>query len=261
MMNWLSKTVWLVLVTVLAVAGCEQEQKQEQKVDLSASRPPYITQAIEATGGLETWIGAKQLEFDCVVAFYRQDGSFYLTEQHHEIVPWSNSIRISAQEPQGKFIWEFSADGMRVIEGTKKADFLPIGLGAEDFAQAILDITTTPVRLLEGQAEFIKGPSPVKVEGRWYYPIGRVGPDKPDSALIRPKLVFYQNRDSSLVDMLWFESIDKGTYFTVRGYNLHEVKKGGVVVPAKIEIFMTDIHGAVQHRLVKIDYHNLKSTK
>lgn len=261
MMNWLSKAVWLVLVTVLAVAGCEQERKQEQKVDLSASRPPYITQAIEATGGLEAWIGAKQLNFDCVVAFYRQDGSFYLTEQSHEIVPWSNSIRISAQEPQGKFIWEFSLEGMRVIEGTKKADFLPIGLGAEDFAQAILDTTTTPVRLLGGQADFIKGTSPVKVEGRWYYPIQRVELDKPASAPIRPKLVFYQNRESSFVDLLWFESIDKGTYFTVRGYNYHEVKKGGVVVPAKIEIFMTDIRGAIQHRLVKIDYHQLKATQ
>jgi len=261
MINWLSKTIWLVLVMVLAVAGCEQEQKQERKVDISASRPPYITQAIEATGGLEAWIGAKQLEFDCIVAFYRQDGSFYLTKQRHEIDPWSSLIRISAQEPQGKFIWECSADGMRVIEGTKKADFLPIGLSAEDFAQAILDITTTPGRLLEGQAEFIKGTSPVKVEGRWYYPIGRVGPDKPDSAPIRPKLVFYQNRDSSLVDMLWTESIGKGTYFTVRGYNYHEVKKGGVVVPAKIEIFMTDIRGAIQHRLVKIDYHQSRRAK
>ncbi len=261
MMNWISKTIWLTSVTLFAIAGCEQEQKQEQKVDVSAPKPPYISQAIEATGGLQPWTKTQRLELDCIVAFYQPDGSYYLTKQHHEIHPWSNLIRISAQEPQGKFIWEFSPDGMSVIEGTEQGDFLPIGLGAEDFAKAILDITTTPVRLLEGQAELIKGTSPVKIEGRWYYPIERVRPDKPDSAPIRHKLVFYQNRNSSLVDMLWFASIDRGTSLAVRGYNYQEVEKGGVFVPAKIEIFMTDVRGVMQHRLAKIDYHQLKATK
>ena len=260
MMNWIYRTIWLTSVTLLAIAGCEQEQKQEQKVDVSAPKPPYISQAIEATGGLQPWTKTQRLEFDCVVAFYQQDGSFYLTEQHHEIYPWSNLIRISAQEPQGKFIWEFSPDGMKVIEGTKQADFLPIGLGAEDYVKAILDITTAPVQLLKCKAGLMRGSSPVKVEGRWYYPIERVG-GKTGSELYWPKRVFYQNRDSSLVDMLWFTGIDRGTFLAVRGYYYREVEKGGVVVPAKIEILMTDVQGVIQHRLVKIDYHRLKAAK
>jgi len=261
MMNWIYRTIWLTSVTLFAIAGCEQEQKQEQKVDVSAPKPPYISRALEATGGLQPWTKTQRLEFDCVVAFYQPDGSYYLTKQHHEIHPWSNLIRISAQEPQGKFIWEFSPDGMSVIEGTGQGDFLPIGLGAEDFAKAILDITTTPVRLLEGQAELIKGTSPVKIEGRWYYPIERVRPDKPDSAPIRHKLVFYQNRNSYLVDMFWFAGIDRGTSLAVRGYYYHEIEKGSVSVPTKVEIFKTDAAGFFQQRLVKIDYHQFKSTK
>lgn len=267
MMNWISKTIWLTSVTLLAIAGCEQEQKQEQKVDVSAPKPPYISRAVEATGGLQLWTKTQRLEFDCVVAFYQPDGSFYLTEQHHEIYPWSNLIRISAQEPQGKFVWEFSPDGMTIIEGTRQGDFLPIGLGAEDFAKAILDITTTPVRLLESKAAFIRGPSPVKVEGRWYYPIERVRPDKPGEPY-RPKLVFYQNRDSSLVDMLRFASVDGGTFLAVRGYYYHEIEKGSVSVPIKVEIFKTDAAGFLQQRLVKIDtthinvwYSQLEPTK
>ncbi len=258
MINRFSKTIWLASVTVFVVAGCEQEQK----VDVPAYKPSYISRAVEVTGELQPWAKTQRLEFDCVVAFYKPDGSFYLTEQHHEIYPWSNLIRISAQEPQGKFVWEFSPDGMTVIEGTRQGDFLPIGLGAEDFAKAILDITTTPVRLLESKAGFTRGPNPVKVEGRWYYPIGPSGLDN------RTNIIFYQNRDSSLVDMLRFASVDGGTFLAVRGYYYHEIEKGSVSVPTKVEIFKTDAAGFFQQRLVKIDtthinvwYSQLEPTK
>jgi len=261
MTNWLSKTILLTSMIAFAVAGCEQEQKQELKVDTPGYTPPFISQIVEATGEVEAWTETQKLELDCVVAFYRPDGSFYLTEQHHEIYPWSKIIRISAQEPQGKFIWEFSPDGMKVIEGTQQADFLPIGLGVAEYAKAILDITTTPLRLLEDKTEFVRSPNPVKIEGRWYYPIGRVKPGEPDSEPVQLKLVFYQNRDSSLVDMLWSVGADRGTTFAVRCYNYYEVEKGGVVVPAKIEFFRTDARLVMQNRIVKIDYHRLKATK
>ena len=266
MINRFSKTILLVVVTFFIVAGCEQQQ-QQQKEELLPHIPAYITQAVEKAGGMDAWNRTINLESDCVVTFYQPDGSFNLTEQHHEISPWLNLIHISAQKPQGKFIWEFSQDGMMIIEGTKQEDFGAIGLGAKDFAKAILDITTAPVRLLEGKAEFIKSPRPVKIKGRWYYPIERVS-DKTGSEPYWPKRVFYQNRDSSLVDMLWFTGIDRGTFLAVRGYYYREVvrmdsqgEKGGVVVPAKIEIFLTDVQGVIQHRLVKIDYHRFKAAK
>lgn len=265
MINWISKTIWLVLVMVLAFTGCEQEQRREQQReqegDVSASKPTYISQAIEATGGLKAWTKAKKLELDCVVSFYELDGSFYLTKQHHEIYPGSNLIRVSAQEPEGKLVWEFSPGGMRIIEGTKRADFLPIGLGAEDFVKAILDITTVPMRLLESKDELIKDTTSVKIEGNWYYPIRQDRPDQTDSGSHQPKFVFYQNRGNSVVDMLLFLGVDRGTTLAVRGYNYQEVEKGGVVVPAKIEFFITDVSLVMKHRLLKIDYHRLKAAK
>jgi hypothetical protein len=269
MINWISKTMWMVLVMVLTVAGCELQQVQEltrehereQVVEVSTSQPPYISQAIEASGGLKVWTNTKKLEFDCVVSFYELDGSFYLTKQHHEIYPRSGLIRVSAQEPQGKLVWEYSPDGMRVIEGTKQPDFLPIGLGAEDFIKAIRDITTAPVRLVENKAELTKDTTSVKIEGRWYYPIRKDRPDQTDSGPYQPEFVFYQNRASSVVDMLLFLGVDGGTTLAARGYNYREVEKGGVVIPAKIELFITDISLVMQHRLVKIDYHQLRRAK
>jgi hypothetical protein len=258
MMNLISRTILFASMISLAVAGCEQEQQQQlqltPKVDVSVDKPPYMSMAIEAAGGPEAWAKAKKLELDCVVTFYLPDGSFYLTKQHHEIDPLSNLIRISAKEPQGNFTWKLSPDGLTVIEGTNQGDFLPTGLGAEDYAKAIIDITTTPLRLIERKTGLIRGAEPVKIEGQWYYPIGRPTSDKPDSETHRPNLVYYQNRDNSLVDMLLFGDTE-GACLAVRGYNYHEVEKGGILIPAKIEIFIVGAGGVMQKRLVKIDYH------
>ena len=261
MMNWIYRTIWLTSLIVLVVTGCEQKQQlqqQPQRVDVSVGKPAYISQAIEAAGGPQAWAKTKSLDLDCVVTFYKPDGSFYLTEQHHKINPLANIIRLSAQEPQGKFAWELSPAGLTVIEGTKQADFLPAGLGVEDFAKAIIDITTTPLRLIERKTGLIKSAEPVKIEGQWYYPIGHPISDKPDS---KERLVYYQNRDNFLIDMLLLIGADTGACLAVRGYNYQAVEKGGILVPAKIEIFLSDNAGIMQKRLVKIDYHRLKAVK
>lgn len=255
MINRYYKTIWLVVVAFVIFAGCVKQQQKQQKEDFSPYIPAYITTAVEKAGGLDAWTRTKRLEFDCVATFYQPDGSFYITQQHHEIYPWLNLIRISAKEPQSKFIWEFSSGVLSAIEGTKQENFLPAVLGAEDFAEALLNITTTPVQLFKGKDGFMRSPRPVKLQGRWYYPIDKVRPDKTSSELHWPIQVFYQNRDNSLVDMLWFKSVDGGTFLAVRGYDYHEVEKGGVVAPAKIEIFTTNERSIIRHRLVKIDYY------
>lgn len=250
MMNRIKKAICLFLLMVLIITGCEQQQKEmDVQTQVPSQKPAYITEAIETTGGLDAWNRTKKVEFDCIVTFYQPDGSFYLTKQHHEISPWLNSIRVSAQEPQGKFVWELSRNGFSIIEGTRQENFLPVGLGAEDFTKAILDITTTPIRLMDNKDGLTKGTSPVKVEGRWYYPIGHAESDN------QPDIIFYQNRDSALIDLIWFVSAKRGTSLAVRGYNYQEIRKSSVFFPVKIEIFMTDRQGVIQNRLATIDYH------
>jgi hypothetical protein len=82
------------------------------------------------------------------------------------------------------------------------------------------------------------------------------------------KAVFYQDRDSSLVDMLLFADMTGEKFLAVRGYDYTEVvrmdsqgEKEGVRVPVRIEIFRTDTRGNLQERLVKIDYHTLGRSK
>ncbi|MHC4337180.1 MAG: hypothetical protein ACYSTG_04420, partial [Planctomycetota bacterium] len=112
---------WLVLVVVFTLGGCEQRYRKdvsayEQVVDPNLLIDPNFVVPEYA------WMRTKKIALDCRVTLYRDDGSFYLTEQCHEIYPWSNSIRISAEEPQGRFVCDFSNGVFRVLQGGERVD-------------------------------------------------------------------------------------------------------------------------------------------
>jgi len=267
--RFLKETICLLFVVAFVVAGCER--KYESDVDVLAYGPDvnmivvtndYTPRAIGATGGYQAWIKTEKLQVDGVVTFYKADGSFYLTEHHCAIYPWSDSIRISALEPQGKLVWQLSQDSFSVIEAPHEIDVLPMAIAGRDFAEAILDIITAPVHLLDSKVVFTKEPKPVKMGGLWYYPIEWKSRDiEAYVELHWSKVIFYQNRDSSLVDMIWFAGVEQGKFLAVRGYDYRKVKENGILVPTRIEIFKTDVRGVLQEQLVKIDYYSLKSVE
>ncbi|MHC4173788.1 MAG: hypothetical protein ACYST5_12725 [Planctomycetota bacterium] len=285
MISPFSKTIWLVFVMAFIIGGCEQKYKEDVEVlalgpalETLDVVPDYAAGATEAAGGPDAWMKTKELQLDCVVTFYQADGSFYLTEQHYEVYPWSNSIRISGREPpvmaqpsrdrQGKFVCQFSKGLFSVLHGGDRIEGLPSAVESRCFAEVILNVITVPARFLDESVEFTKVPDPIKLQGQWYYPISRrMKPRRmAETTFLEafPDLsaaVFYQNRDNFLVDMLWFPQMDGGKSLTVRGYDYSEIEKGGVLVPARIEIFRTDARGDSQERLVKIDCHTLGRTK
>ena len=223
----------LTFVMVFVVTGCEQRQKEEAPAhitlidDPNFVAPDYMSRAIEATGGYIAWKNCEQIEFDAVVTFYQPGGSFYLTQQHYRISPWLDSIHIS---------------------GTPDAGQLP----QNNFPEAILNIVTAPVRFLDKSLLFTRDPNAIRMEGQWYYPIEQdrlISKDIPYWS----KVVFYQNRDNLLVDMIWLATADEKEFLAVRGYDYDELQKGGVMVPAKIEVFTSDSEVVCRQRLVKID--------
>jgi hypothetical protein len=270
MRNRMSKIICLVLVAVFVLAGCEQKQKED--VDVLARGPEVeaisvpsdeAARAIKATGGLNAWKKTTQLHLDCVVTFYKPDGSFYLTEQRYKVYPWSDSIQISADEPQGTFVWQWSEGKFDVLKGAGQIDALPKAVPSRCFAEVILNIITAPARFLDGSVEFSKQSNPVKMQGKWYYPIDRQ--DKDLTGRISDA-VFYQDRDSSLVDMIRLACLNPGAVLEkpiqyVRGYDYEVVEKGAPLVPTRIEIFETDARDRTQKRLVKIDCHTVKHTQ
>ncbi len=269
------KTICLVLVVAFILMGCQQDYEENvvetldsgPNIQMTSVAPDYVVKAIEAVGGWKAWARTRELQLDCVVTLYQPDGSFHLTEQHHVVYPWSNSIQISGREPQGRFVWQLSKGKFDVLQEGGQSDAMPVVTGSNHFAEMVLSIITIPARFLDESAEFSKETTGLKIQGQWYYPITRlsrpaVGTEiESEPALVLSEAVFYQDRDSSLIDMLVFDFVSGNSNFAVRGYDYTKVEKNGVLVPAKIEIFRADSRGNLQQRLVKIDNHILKRSK
>ena len=258
MIGQLSKIACLVLVIASLITGCRQQY--QEGVDVLASSPDiqmlpvppdYASAAIVATGGLQEWAKTVKIELEGVVALYQPDGSIYLTEQRYQIYPWSNSIQVSALEPQGEFICELSRGNFRILAGAEIISGLPSQVAERDLADAIITITTASVRFLDSSVKFTKASEPVKMQGQWYYPISG------DFNSLGPywyKVVFYQNKDNSLVDMLRFAGVKEKKFLVVRGYDYSSIQKRGVLLPARIEIFATDARGALPQRVAQVSF-------
>lgn len=249
----LIESVCVILVVGLMLAGCKAQQEPQVTVlaqgpDLSAFPAPseYATTAIDAVGGLDAWTKTRQLQLDCVVTFFRPDGTFYLTEQSLTVYPWSNALEISAREPQGAFAWRLSNGQFEVLQGAGRVKDLPMAVASRCFAEATLEIITAPARLLDTSADLARENAALKMHGQWYHPITRKAPTE---------AVLYQDRDNSVVDMIQFACSAKGKSLTVRGYDYKKVEKGGPAVPTKMELFSGSAPADAQDRLVKIDCH------
>jgi len=257
------------LLLALVLTGCQQEEPQEEVVVLAVAPDPGLTsvssdfaaRAIEAAGGLNVWTKTKEVRLASVVTLYQPDGSHYISEQSYEVYPWSNSIQVSAREPQGQLLWQLSNGQFDVLKGGRRLDELPRELASRDLAEAVLSIVTAPVRFLDNSAEFAAKGSPVKIQGQWHQAIDRTPKASILSGPSVSEAVFYQNTDNSLIDMLQFDSAAMRRTLTIRGYDYDEIEKGGPLVPRRIEIFTTDKQGNAQDRLVKIDSHTLGKVK
>jgi hypothetical protein len=260
MMSSLSNLLYiLVALTVLFVLSCTAQLDSPPIPAISpdvndvSTITDFTIESIKASGGMKAWLAAKQMDVDGVVTFYLPDGSYYLTEQLYEIYPWSNSIQISAIEPQGSFVWQLSQSQFTALRSDKQLKTLPVDIAPRYFAEGIRYITTAPARLFDNSSDFTRDFNPVKIEGRWYYPIEHTAGEGSSIDSYLSKLVLYQNKDTFLVELVWFATT-KGKYFMVRGYDYRQLNEGGVGFPAKIEIFESDEKAAVKKRLIKVDF-------
>jgi len=274
MTNRAPKTIWLITLIACVMAGCVEQEKVEIPVPLYERLfdPNYVIadyalEAIETTGGKQAWSRAKKLEYDCVVTFYQPDGSFYMTEHYYEIYPWENSIRITAREPQNKFVWQLCEGQFSMSSETKQKDISPVAGFYRDFSESVLIIITTPIQFLDENATFTKFHSTVKIWGTWYQPFQRTRKrifnafDTKPSETYRPNVIFYRDINSSLVDTILFSDYGSNKFIAVRGYDYTYFNKNSVLVPTKIEVLRTDAFMSSPQLLAEINFKQNLSNK
>lgn len=224
--------------------------------------PDYVSTALEASGGLALWRQQTRLYGGGVVKLYRPDGSFYLTEHGFEVYPWSNAIRIEANEPQARFVWQLTQGRYQVLEGKAPLDVSPLAGSYGAYADAVLQIVTAPVRLLDDEVELYREPTPVRIGGLWYqritakYSPVNVVSEQMENVPVETDWtdgIYFLNRGAGLIDMIWLGNATKQEYFIVRGYGYAAETDEGLRVPSKIEIFRADAEGRAQERLAELD--------
>jgi hypothetical protein len=269
------RRVVLIGLATLTLTGCGRQVATAPEGDgllaigpeqttLAAARPEYILSAIEAGGGLPTWMQCKRLDFRAIVAAYRPEGSYYLTEQTFAVFPWSDAVRISAQEPRSAFVWLLVRGRFEQVKGNAALDVSPLAGGYQDYASAVLQIITVPARLLDRTTQLSRQPLGVQIRGQQYDPIdARFGErkeavgDKIETSspaeTYWTKGIYYQNRHTSLVDMVWLANPARQDFVIVRGYDYTAAAQTGVLIPTKIEVFRSDSEARIGQRFAKID--------
>ena len=263
----------LIGFVALIFAGCGRQVVETPQGDANllatgpdrealVAPPDYVSAVLEASGGLSFWRQQTRLHAGGVVKLYRPDGSFYLTEHDLEVYPWSNAIRIEADEPQARFVWQLAEGRYQVLEGKPLLDVSPLAGSYGAYADAVLQIVTAPVRLLDEEVELYREPPPVRIGGLWYQHItAKYSPAKVVSEQTENRSVetdwtdgiYFLNRGAGLVDMIWLGNATQLAYLLVRGYDYAAETEGGLRIPSKIEIFRADAEGNAQERLAQLD--------
>jgi hypothetical protein len=264
----------LIALATLTLTGCGRQATQDSSkdLDLLATGPdrealpvprPWISTALDATGGLAAWMQSKRIDFDTVVTAYREDGSFYLTEQHFSVCPWSGALQVSAREPGSEFTCRVVDGQYNLLKGDSNSDVCPLSAGYRDYAEAVLQIATTPVRMLRDNVVLLHRPAPVMLAGQWYIPIeAKYGVEKPAGEASKQKEApepcwkegtYFQNQATSLVDMIWLGDPARQKFLVVRGYDYNRAARSDILIPTKIEICQSDPDANVGRRVAMID--------
>jgi len=277
------RTSALIVLIALALTGCGWQASKEssQKFSLPVTGPdrkvlptsrPSVSAALDAAGGLLAWKECTKIEAGAVVTACAPDGCFYLTEQDFVLCPWSDAIQVTAHEPQADLVWQVVGEQDRAPRADPNLQGSPLASLRGDYADALLQIATAPVRLLEDDLVLTPRPATVQIAGQWYLPLevshrtlggrlraGDAETDGTGEARSRPQgprwtqRIYFQDTDSSLVDMIWLGNSVTQKFLLVRGYDYARTASGGVRIPTKIEVFQSDPEANIGSRLALVE--------
>ncbi len=253
----------LIVLTALTLTGCGRQTAQESAPDLSllATGPErqalptpraFVSAALDATGGLAAWEECRKIEFHAAVTACERNGCYYLTEHDFVVWPWSDSVQVRAHEPRANFTWEVVRGRYHAARADPNADVSPLRGLSREYADAVLQIATAPVRMLEDRVLLGPRPATVQIAGQWYLPIDA----KYKEQIAEPywtQGVYFQTADRSLVDMIWLGNPRTHKFLIARGYDYAPATDAGILIPTKIEVFQSDPDANIGPRFALVD--------
>ena len=216
---------------------------------LAAARPDYTLGALEATGGVSAWMECRRIDFSGVVSAYRPDGSYYMSEHTFIAHPWSEALLVSAHEPGSDYLWRLVGGKFEQVEGNARVDISPLAGAYQDYATALLEITTAPVRLMEEKTELTRRPLPVQMLGQVYTAIDA---EFAGSRSHWTNATYFASRFNSRVELIWLANPARRDFLIVRGHDYIQVANG-VFVPSVVEIYHSDGQARLGSRFATIN--------
>jgi len=260
MNKWFATTTLLPLLALSLLCGCATGPADKPDRLASAPNlekigtpPDYLAETLHAAGGLTAWQNATHLTLDAVVTFYQPDGSFYLTEQRYELFPWSYAIRITGTEPAGSYLWQWQRGSFQVLQGPSQLRHITEVVESPCFAEAVATFLAAPAVLLDPQQQLSRLGRAIRLHGKWFDPIRRDVPPQPDQKPTVSPAVFYQSRDSALIQIVWLSCNQPRKFLAIHGFNYQQLENPPIMLPRKLELLQTDGKGTSRRRLAIIE--------
>lgn len=185
------------------------------------------------------------LAAECVVNYYRVDGSAYATQQKHRFVPATGQLQVRAEEPTGTFEYTLQQD--QFVASQKSTDALsdlPESFSNPELATLVFYSICAGGALLD--TANMPAEEPIKIQGQWYIPL------KPAWPIGDRSVTLFQNQTSGQIELIQISDAAQEIVWLARSYNLRYNSDLEKRLPRSIDIF--DIQGGIASKKLMVQF-------
>jgi hypothetical protein len=190
------------------------------------------------------------MEADCVVHYFKSNGSAYITRQQHRFNPEAGFFEASSMEPTGQVYCSLMREMYR-SSGQKQSPLsdLPDSFWNKNLATALFYSFCAGGELL-GTASMIAGDN-AKIEGQWYKTFKPAWPTDVDVTIL-------QSLDSARVERVELTDPQDDVSWMLRCYNLRFSAELQTSVPRTIDVYNIENGVASKELMVRFDYEDIR---
>ncbi|MDH4202312.1 MAG: hypothetical protein OEV87_05420 [Phycisphaerae bacterium] len=225
--------VFLIAITValnVTLTGCNRQARQKG--------PDEMTSAQAA------------MEADCVVHYFKSNGSAYMTRQQHRFNPEAGFFEASSMEPTGKVKCSLVRDSYNSSgQEQKSLSDLPDSFWNKNLATALFYSFCAGGEILN-TGSMVAGED-VKIEGQWYKSFKPAWPTDVDVIILR-------SLASARVERIELTDPQDDVSWMIRCYNCRYSAGMEKSVPRTIDVYDTENGVASKKLMIRFDYKDIR---